>query len=274
MKKEVLLFTSGVDSYIAKVYLESHGHDFDCLYFDHDGRYCDVEKVYIKQLPFPVIIDQRLKLKDLEQESAFIPNRNILFTILANSLGYEKIWIGGSKSDRVCDNNERVFNELSRLLTTMNEKYCKIDSPFWDCYKDEMVQWFIQHRKNNSKTALTVEPHLELLNNTYSCFNPIGTSFDKTAKIDYTKHNYSSPECLECIACFRKCAVLFSGGIFVPFKNQSIVDKYEKEFKEVLTPTTRSIETLNYIYQWQRYQREISKGWIDGNDPMMVVLNK
>ena len=248
MKKEVLLFTSGVDSYIVKHYLSYLGHEFDCLYFDHGGRYCNIEKQKIKELDFPVIIDDRLRLKEVEDKTAFIPNRNILFTILANSLGYEKIWIGGSKSDRVNDNNEKVFLDLSRFLTLMNEKFIKIDSPFWSCYKDDMIRWFLSYRYKDSSDKLG--PIVELLMKTFSCFTPLFKIEDKIAEVYNQQVKYQSFECLSCPACFRKCAVLYSGGIFIPFKNRMIVEKYHKEFSDSLVMNPRVSGTLNYTTRW------------------------
>ena len=133
MKKEVLLFTSGLDSYIARAYLTKEGHDIDCLYFNHGGRYCQNEIEKIRSLDFPVIVDDRLNLKDLEMEDAHIPNRNILFTTLALSLGYKKVWLGGSLSDRVGDNKPGFYVNYSRLLTEVNEEYLEIFSPFYHC---------------------------------------------------------------------------------------------------------------------------------------------
>ena len=131
MKEEVLLFTSGIDSYIARDFLISEGHDIDCLYFDHGGRYCKHEISKIEDLDFEVIIAYNLQLGGIEKDDAYIPNRNLLMTIMAQSFGYKKVWLGGSLSDRVGDNKSEVYVELSKILTNVNESYCRVDSPFY-----------------------------------------------------------------------------------------------------------------------------------------------
>ena len=240
MKKEVILYSGGIDSLILREYLSQHGHDFDCLYFHHGGRYMGWEEVKIEQLGFELIKSDILYLAGIEKDDAFIPNRNFLMSVAANSLGYDNIWIGGSKSDRVCDNNEKVFERLSEFLTTMNGRYIKVDSPFWDCYKDDMVRWYIK----------TKSP-LDLVNNTFSCFNPWARTRELTSKLDGSKDIiYETSECLKCAACFRKCAVLYSAGIFVNYENAITVKKYYDDFGHSIIPTARSEGTLKYIDRW------------------------
>ena len=239
MKKEVILFTAGLDSYILREYLVQHGRDVDCLYFNHSGRYVSNEISKIKKLPFKVILNDSIRLKEIEHPDAFIPNRNILFSVMANSLGYDYIWIGGSKSDRVCDNNENVFIELSQFLTNMNGRHIKIDSPFWNIYKDDMVKWYNDHCNPT-----------DLVYNTFSCFNPNPMREMIFVMDDSKKIPYETEECLKCSACFRKCAVLFNTGIYINFENKDVVRKYYMEFNNTVETTKRSEGTLNYINRW------------------------
>lgn len=239
MNKEVVLFTSGVDSYILREYLIKHGHSVDCLYFNHGGRYSKNELKTIKKLPFEVIINDSFNMASIEQPNAHIPNRNILFSVMANSIGYDKIWIGGSKSDRSNDNNEGVFKRLSEFLTNINGRYIKIDSSFWDIYKDQMINWYSSI--NNSEY---------LVCNTFSCFTPIQEYESVYSLNGVEKNKYQTEECLNCAACFRKCSVLFNAGIYINFTNKDIVKKYYTEFNNTISPNKRSDSTLNYINQW------------------------
>lgn len=242
MSKEVLLFTSGLDSYIAREYLAVKNHSFDCLYFDHGGRYCQHEIEKIQSLKFDVIIDNRLKLGDIEAKDAHIPNRNILFTTLALSLGYKKVWLGGTLSDRVGDNKAGVYEKLSSLMTEVNEEYQMIDSPFYHCYKDDIVDWFIQRTQDQGR--------FELLKNTFSCFNPNDKEEDRVAFFDVSRNiprEYKTKECLTCSACFRKCAVMYSGGVFIPFNNKEIAGQYYMNFTSDVAKSVRASQTLNYI---------------------------
>ena len=241
MKKEVLLFTSGVDSYIAREYLISEGHDIDCLYFDHGGKYCMNEIRKINMLPFEVNISDHLKLDDLERDDAYIPNRNLLMTIMAQSMGYEKVWLGGSLSDRVGDNKADVFHRLSELMSTVNETYINIDSPFYHCYKDDMVKWFVSKKPSH---------RLDLAKDTFSCFNPLNDPCKTGINVQGCEGEFYTDECLCCSACFRKCAVLFNGDIFIHFKRKDVLECYEEQFRKSIVSTPRSIGTLNYIEKW------------------------
>jgi len=234
--KECLLYSGGVDSYIAREYLLSEGHEFDCLYFNHGGRYTKQELEVIRELPFDVKISGHIKLQDIERPDAYIPNRNILFSVMALSLGYDKIWLGGSKSDRIGDNKPEICNQLSDLMSHVNDTYQKIDSPFYDCYKDDMVKWYVKRYSSFS-----------LVRNTFSCFEPNEFYHESNVVIGGLSTKYKTKECLQCSACFRKCAVLFSGGIFVGLADHSIIRKYLNQFKDCLIETPRSIGTLNYI---------------------------
>jgi 7-cyano-7-deazaguanine synthase in queuosine biosynthesis len=236
MKKEVVLCSTGLDSFILTRYLNLHHHDFDCLYFNHGGKYVETEMKYLDP---SVKIITNLCFKDIELPDAFIPNRNILMAVMANSLGYNKIWIGGSASDRVQDNNKKVFEQLSEFLTKMTGRIIEVDSPFWDCYKENMIQWFI---KNGGISH-------DLVTKTFSCFYPLIKPQKIKMNYNYFMDNfeYDTPECLNCPACFRKCASMWSADHFIPFYNKSIIKKYKDEFTNCLIETPRSKNTLSYI---------------------------
>lgn len=235
MNKGVILCSAGVDSYILRAYLTHHKHNFDNLYFDHGGRYVNKELHY---LPDDVIVTKSLNLKDLEEESAFIPNRNILMATIAASMGYDKIWIGGSASDRVNDNNKKVFDDLSEYLTGVNGRYIKIDSPFWNVYKEDMIRWFY----NNKVGCVS-----DLVDYTFSCFNPIKKKKTREYKVGAVYYSYKTYECHGCSACFRKSAALHSIGIMIPFYNSIIASKYQSEFTNCIEDTPRTIGTLDYV---------------------------
>lgn len=236
MCKEAILCSVGLDSFILKRYLELYKHKFDCLYFNHGGRYVENEMKYLDP---SVKIITNLNLKDIEALDAFIPNRNILMSIMANSLGYDKIWIGGSASDRVNDNNEKVFNQLSEFLTSMTGKTVRIDSPFWNSYKEDMIRWYV---RSGGST-------IDLITKTFSCFTPL--SVPQKIEMRYSNpvdnFSYETTECLNCPACFRKCAAIWSIDHFIKFYNPDIIKKYKTEFTNCLIETPRSKNTLSYI---------------------------
>ena len=236
MVREAMLCSVGLDSFILKRYLELQRHEFDCLYFNHGGRYVENE---MKYLDSSTKIITNMCFQEIEMPNAFIPNRNILMSIMANSLGYYAIWIGGSASDRVNDNNEKVFEQLSDFLTKMTGRITKVDSPFWNSYKEDMILWYVRNGG--------VPEHL--ISKTFSCFNPLPVAQKISLRYSNSMDNfdYDTTECLNCAACFRKCVSIWSTGHFIPFRNIDIVKKYKIEFTNCLIETTRSRNTLSYI---------------------------
>jgi len=252
---ECLLYSAGLDSFIGKQYLLSIGRKFDCIYFDLETKYSKFEIEKIESLPLeegkcPVSVHYDfLKMTSLEKEDAYVPNRNFLLAIMANALGYNKIWINGSASDRICDNNKRVFDNLSKLLTETRKDYIEISSPFWDVYKEDMIVWYQSHIQQTTIDNV-VNPAFELCSKTFSCYNPGATKHIVTMAIPYvisSKFSYSTKECLECPACFRKAVSIFRLGTVIPFKNETIIKKYENEFRNCIISTPRSNNTLAYI---------------------------
>jgi len=238
---EVLLFTPGLDSFIADVYLTSKGHKYDKLYFDLDSKYSEFE---IAKIVNKAEIVSDITLGHIEREDACIPNRNLLLATLANSRGYNKIWIGGSKSDRVSDNNELIFKRLSKILTNSAQQLVTIDSPFWDVYKSDMLTWLVRSLYPMSE----LEIGKMLLNETFSCYHPFKSKQERKYLYYGTDfYNYQTHECLNCSACFRKNVIMNLLHITIPFYDHDIICKYGTEFDNCLVDTPRSISTMSYI---------------------------
>ena len=140
-----------------------------------------------------------------------------------------------------------VFKKLSDLLTKIDEKdVVLITSPFFDQYKEDIARWYCKHHNI-----------MDLLNNTFSCYNPlekectynqISDNFDPVC---YRKtNNYISKHCFNCSACFRRNAVLHNTGISLPFFNKEVLKKYKEEFSSKLgldNNDKRLIATIRYI---------------------------
>ena len=254
--KEIQLYGGGLDSYFVREYLKSQGRKFESIYFNIDSKYSKQEIETINEInknsPEPVnesisIHWDFINLKQCEKSDAFIPNRNFLLIMLTQSMYYDcnKIWVGSTKSDRVNDSNEETFDELSNFLSNVHKRIIEISSPFWGMYKTDVIKWFDKRRNSNTK-----EIAKELLNNTFSCYYPKN---EKT-KEEYQITNESNPiytydtyECMNCPACFRKSVELNSINIFRKFRNLEVIEKYNKEFNNLIIPTPRSDASLEYI---------------------------
>lgn len=206
VNKTALLFSAGIDSFIAYFFIKNIiGDDCDLLYYDLGTNYTAEEKVAAEKL-FPGKVKYIEDLNYLGSKehgvNAVIPNRNIIMAIHAvSNLGYEKVYIAGLKDDNAPDKTEFVFNDLSKLLSMTTGKHIVITSPFWDYTKHYIVDWYINDFNGTVK-----------LLQTFSCYTPI-----------------DGKECNNCKACFRKSTVLYSAAkIQRPFFNKAIVADYIK----------------------------------------------
>lgn len=243
-----VMYTSGVDSFILLEFVRQMiDSDTKPVYFDIGHKYSKEEKEMIFKSRETVIIDESLKLGDIEEEDAHIPNRNILLATLAASRYSDKVFIGGSLSDRVSDNTKQCFLELSTYLSGINSKKIEITSPFWDVYKDDMVRWYCHNVDNANE---------KLINYTFSCFSPLESSWDvDILHKDGSSTIYNTKHCFSCSACFRRNAVLASTGYVLPFYNNKITEKYKKEFSKIISLESnnkRAICTLQYINELER----------------------
>lgn len=249
MYSSVMLYTSGVDSYIILQYVRNCiDSTVKPIYFNIKCKYSSVEIGYVKKEK-ECIIDNSLFLGDIEQPDAYIPGRNILLVTLAASKYSNNVIIGNTKSDRISDNNPGVFKKLSDLLTKSNNNgIVNIFSPAYDQYKEDLLNWY---------DTQFPDKKMNLLNETFSCYSPlerecmydeISDNFDKNC---YQKTmGYTSRHCFKCPACFRRNVVLHGVGISLPFFNKDILKKYKIEFqskKGLDDSDKRLIGTLKYI---------------------------
>lgn len=223
VNKTALLFSAGIDSFIAYFFIKNIiGDDCDLLYYDLGTNYTAEEKVAAERL-FPGRVNYIEDLcylgKEEQGENATVPNRNIIMaTHAVSSFGYEKVYIAGLKDDNALDKTEFVFNDLSKLLSMSTGKHIVVTSPFWDYTKHYIVDWYINDFNGNVK-----------LLQTFSCYTPV-----------------DGKECNNCKACFRKSTVLCSAAkIQRPFFNKAIVSGYLKDLS--LYNVERRKHMLQYI---------------------------
>jgi 7-cyano-7-deazaguanine synthase in queuosine biosynthesis len=196
-ENRVLLFSGGLDSFIAYHYL---GHHIKTVYFNTGIKYSDEEERVIKHLIPDTIIDHSLKLKSREIENsdtAFIPMRNLYLAMLACKYG-DEIIIAGLKDDAVNDKNPQIFEKMSAILSELNGRKIVVRSPFWEMTKADIVKWYLAGGGNQHDLLKTI-----------SCYEP-----DKT---DY---------CGKCKCCFRKWVALWVNGIKLEFHNEQLIREY------------------------------------------------
>jgi hypothetical protein len=92
-----------------------------------------------------------------------IPFRNIYFAMLASNNGADTIWCVGVKGDHTPDKSPAAFTRMSEVLSEFADRPIKIDSPFWEMTKTDVVRWYVE-------AGLPVRDLLD----TFSCMEPGG----------------------------------------------------------------------------------------------------
>ena len=199
-KIPVLLFSGGIDSYVAYHWLQKPR----TVYFDLGSRYSAREITVIQDLIPETIIDRSLSVGNREiGEKAYIPFRNLMLACLAEKYGQD-IYIIGIEDDVVSDKNESIFSEFSNLLSKLEGKTVNVSSPFWAFSKVEIISWYLQQGLPK-----------ETLYETISCY-----SADE-------KSNY----CGACPSCFRKWVAFVLSDLPLPFHNVPLAIEYYQAAK-------------------------------------------
>ena len=217
MKRDghVLLYTSGVDSYVALRYLtlkKAIKHTLTA-YVDLHNRYSQEEIRYIKKTdPSCIIISDTLNLKDYEEEkTGFIPNRNMLLLSIVSAWFYQRfdrlyLYTGSNKDDRISDQSIKFYNLASKLLSLSLDKKIYVKSAFdFKLTKRQVVNWMVDNYESDPD---------EIVQDTFSCYSPINGS-----------------PCMSCKACFRRNVSLQDVKV-LDFHNPEIISYYKDEIKK------------------------------------------
>jgi len=212
----ILLFSGGIDSYVAYHYLNKPS----TLYCNLHTRYTEKELKTVKKLIPSTIIDSSLDLRSREPESAIIPYRNLYLALLANHYS-DTIVIVGLKDDVAEDKNPTAFKNISALMTSLSKRPIRVMSPFWHLTKAEIVEWFLK----NGGTK-------EQLLDTVSCYS----SQDKIF-------------CGKCTACFRKWCALRANNIYdLEFTNDALMkDYYHRALEGCHYDRSRNQNIINQV---------------------------
>ncbi len=141
---KILLFSGGIDSLIAWFYLDKP----KCIYIDLHTEYSEKEIKSIKNIATKLSMDltiheiTNLNLFYNSDVNAFVPNRNLLLALIGSWYG-DEIFIAGIKGDMVEDKNPEAFTDMTEILNKFSRTRIKIDSPFWQMSKTDIIKWFI-----------------------------------------------------------------------------------------------------------------------------------
>jgi len=187
---EILLNSAGLDSFPAWHYLGRP----PTLYVDLGHRYRDHELATVRDLAkrchMQLTVSTELDLSAWEpDEDPIIPLRNVYLAMLA-SRHADTIWCVGVKGDHTLDKSPGAFARMSTFLSEFAGRPIRVDSPFWEMTKTDIVAWYL-------KKGLPVENLLA----TFSCMRP---------------HTHRV-HCGRCPSCLRRWIALANNGLDAPF---------------------------------------------------------
>jgi len=238
-----LLYSGGIDCFLARWFLDTScrvdPNALTYIYYMLGTRYTQQEYAHLRgieeelSLHGKLMYNYDLSLGHIEQNNAYVPCRNPLMAIHAcGAYELDVLYIGGTKSDRVSDNNEQVFDQVSALVSDCLERPVRVTSPFFNKYKVDLAREYC-----NAEVGGSVE---DLLKFTFSCYKPQSPD----GKIG-PGANAGGQECLNCNACFRKNVILYACGYKRNFGNKVICRNYLKEFRN--KEDARAIATMEYL---------------------------
>jgi len=189
----ILLFSGGLDSYIAYHYL----HRPKTLYINLGHRYAAHEIATVRKLIPDTIIDDRLNLADWEKKDANIPMRNAFLVMIASYYDEDVSLVVQKGEMNIPDRSVHFFNNFGNWLSTLSGKTVTLSTPFSALTKTQMVEWYI---KNDG------DP--DVLISTRSCYSP------------------GDNPCGDCAACFRRWVAFINNGITEKYEND--ITKYSE----------------------------------------------
>jgi len=207
-KKDVLMWSGGLDSTIAYFYLGKPR----TVFVDLGHRYANIERLttatLAKELDMDYVVDTRLFLGDMEKEDAEIPMRN-MFLAMVGALYGDNVYMVFQKGEQsLPDRSIRFVKGASRLLSYLNSRTVEVCNVFPHLTKAQMISWY--RSKGYS---------VDILYETVSCFS----------------EDESEIPCGRCKACFRRWIAFECNHLPVGFNNDITkwdgIQEYVKKMK-------------------------------------------
>lgn len=235
--KHVLLYSGGMDSYIAYWYLRREmkipNEDILLLYVPLGHKYqneeLDVVRKSYRLFPFGTALhieSSILNLGPKEEPSAYIPLRNSFLAHAASFYG-DNIWLISQKGEtNLGDRSIRGFKLMGETLTHLYDdgRTVTVDSPFWTMTKVDMVRWY-------KEAGLNVEK----LKETHACYNPQyvfpASTWEERCDPSWTMKTETVP-CGTCSACFRRWMAMSLNDISEDYEVNPWETETAKEYLE------------------------------------------
>jgi len=181
----ILLFSGGLDSYIAWHYLERPR----TLYLDLGHKYSEIEKQVVEELIVTTHIDDRLVLGEWEKDDAEIPMRNAFMLMIASYYDPKVVIVCQKGEQDIPDRTPTFLSVMATMMTNLHGTVIQIVNPFSEMTKAKMVHWYLEQKLPVDK-----------LYSTWSCYAP-------------TTRSRNELHCGACSACFRRWVAFMCNGL-------------------------------------------------------------
>ncbi len=224
---DILLFSGGLDSFIAYYYLNKP----QTLYVDLHHKYAIKEKEAVvelsKLLKMNTIIDSStLDLSKHEEADADIPMRNMFLAMNAAYYGDNVYVISQRGETSIPDRSPKFFSMASKDISFLMKKPIMVSTPFLKMTKTIMVKWYIEN-----------DYSVENLLKTVSCFS-----------------STNGKQCGKCGSCFRRFISLEYNGIHEDYENNMLewdqIPIYIKKMKNGEYDKQRTLETKQVLTKY------------------------
>lgn len=189
IKKRVLLFSSGMDSFIINKLEEPD----ILLFIDNKSQYSTEERDFLEKrtLDNLVIFEDIVNHSKIEMSNKIIPARNMYFLIIASYFG-DDIILGATAGDRSTDKDKK-FETL--MTTTLRHIYSQshwcegraisIDFKYKSYTKEDLVRLYVEKRADE---GVGIHQSVrELVEDSFSCYTPINHEQCNRCKPDIRK---------------------------------------------------------------------------------------
>ncbi len=211
MSNLTILYSGGLDSYIAYFYARAYGYVPELVYVDLGHPYAEKEKRAIGKNGLPcTMLDFSSLYPAIKSRlsNQIIPSRNLLFAVLGGMVN-ERVWIGaldGEQNGKERDKSERFFQLSTELLTYINNFFQArtiVESPFAQMTKSEVIAWGVANGVPKEKLFDTV-----------SCYDPV---HDK---------------CGECLTCYKRYTAFLLNDLEEPgYNSPPLTSDYAREME-------------------------------------------
>jgi 7-cyano-7-deazaguanine synthase len=189
IKKKVLLFSSGMDSFIIN---ELEEPDI-LLFIDNKSKYSEVERNFLQKRKIDklVFFNDIVNHSGIEMSNQIIPARNMYFIVIASYFG-DNIILGATAGDRSTDKDKVFATSIESLLNHIYSPshWCEgrnisVNFKYKDYTKEDLVRLYIEKR---SFVGVDVQQAVEeLVMDSFSCYHPINNIQCNRCKPDLRK---------------------------------------------------------------------------------------